>query len=210
MLVGLFGSCKNREDFKLSDLQNDKKISDEGSDKDIKENTLGDQDSVNNDFRDDEKILDKRKSEINNKIFVHVCGCVKNPDVYKLDEGARAIDAIRLAGGFLKDAKKDYVNLAAILNDQDKLYIPCENEVTNVGFLPADVNGNMSSDGKININTADKEELMRLSGIGSSRADDIIGYRKKNGSFKKIEDIMQISGIKKAMFEKIKDEISVN
>ena len=62
----------------------------------------------------------------------------------------------------------------------------------------------------ININTANKDELMRLSGIGSSRADDIINYRQNNGRFKKIEDIMQVSGIKKAMFEKIKDEISVN
>ena len=62
---------------------------------------------------------------------------------------------------------------------------------------------------KVNINTAGKEELMTLGGIGASRAEDIIAYREKHGSFQKIEDIMKVSGIKDAAFEKIKEDITV-
>ena len=65
------------------------------------------------------------------------------------------------------------------------------------------------SDGKININRATKEELMTLPGVGESRADSIIKYREQQGAFQSIEDIMQVSGIKEALFEKIKDLITV-
>lgn len=61
----------------------------------------------------------------------------------------------------------------------------------------------------VNLNTASKEELMTLRGIGESRAEDIIHYREAFGGFKSIEDIMNVSGIKDAAFEKIKDSITV-
>ena len=63
--------------------------------------------------------------------------------------------------------------------------------------------------GKINLNTASVEQLMKLSGIGESKAAQIISYREKNGAFKKIEDIMNITGIKEGVFGKIKDDITV-
>jgi len=196
MILSLFTACKkNKETFELSASQDDMESVDEG---------------FNGSIREDMPNKNSEKNDINNKIFVHVCGYVKNPDVYELDDGARAIDAIKLAGGFLKDAKKDYINLAAILNDQDKLYIPSKKDISNAEFLSDNGSTPASSNGMININTANKDELIQLSGIGSSRADDIINYRENNGNFKKIEDIMQVSGIKKAMFEKIKDKISVN
>lgn len=211
MILSLFTACgKNKETFELSASQDDMQSVDEGFNGSIRED-IPNKNSEKNDFDDEIKTSNSLKNDINNKIFVHVCGYVKNPDVYELDNGARAIDAIKLAGGFLKDAKKDYINLAAILNDQDKLYIPSKKDISD-GEILSDNGNNMStgSNKMININTANKDELMRLSGIGSSRADDIINYRQNNGRFKKIEDIMQVSGIKKAMFEKIKDEISVN
>ena len=62
---------------------------------------------------------------------------------------------------------------------------------------------------KVNINIASREELMTLTGIGQARADDIIRYRQEHGSFKRIEDIMKVSGIKEAAFQKIKDSITV-
>ena len=62
---------------------------------------------------------------------------------------------------------------------------------------------------KVNINTADMTELMTLPGVGESRAESIIQYRKEQGAFKKIEDLMQIAGIKEGLFEKIKTLISV-
>lgn len=206
LLITLFSACKNnKESFEISDLQGEVEIYDKSSDKNVSD----DKDFTNGELNDGKKALATAKNKAEIKIFVHVCGSVKNPDVYELNDGARAIDAIRLAGGFLKDAQKDYINLAAILKDQDKLYIPSKKEVKNIEFSDAD-NSSTGSKGKININTATKEELMTLSGIGASRADDIISYRKNNGSFKNIEDIMQVSGIKKAMFGKIKDEIAVN
>lgn len=67
-----------------------------------------------------------------------------------------------------------------------------------------------SSDGKINLNTADAEELMTLNGVGESRAKAILEYRSRNGAFQKIEDIMQIPGIKEGIFSKIKDQITVH
>lgn len=63
--------------------------------------------------------------------------------------------------------------------------------------------------GKIDINTAEAEELTRLSGIGEKRAADIITYREANGGFSCIEDIMKVSGIGEKTFEKIKEEITV-
>lgn len=64
-------------------------------------------------------------------------------------------------------------------------------------------------DSKISINDADEENLTKISGIGSSKAKSIIEYRKQNGNFKTIEDIMNVSGIGKSLFEKIKDYITV-
>ena len=62
---------------------------------------------------------------------------------------------------------------------------------------------------KININKASKEELMTLPGVGESKAESIIQYRKEQGTFKKTEDIMEISGIKEGLYEKIKDLITI-
>ena len=61
----------------------------------------------------------------------------------------------------------------------------------------------------MNLNTAGKEALMTLSGIGESKAEDIIRYREESGGFKKIEDIMKVPGIKNAGFKRIKDRITV-
>jgi competence protein ComEA len=61
----------------------------------------------------------------------------------------------------------------------------------------------------VNINTASAEELMTLTGIGEAKAESIIRYREENGGFQRIEDLMEISGIKEGVFEKIKDDIII-
>jgi len=71
------------------------------------------------------------------------------------------------------------------------------------------VEGTKPQDGKVNLNTATKEELMMLSGVGESRADSIIAYREENGRFQNTEELMQISGIKEGLYNKIKDNITV-
>lgn len=151
--------------------------------------------------------------------FVHVCGCVVNPDVYACEPGSRITDAVKLAGGFLDDAESDYLNLAEPVTDGMKIYVPSAEEIQNAtggsgsvffgGTFSENTVSGSSENGKININTASREELMTLSGVGEIRAQSIIDYRTTNGSFQRIEDIMNVSGIKEAFFQKIRDHISV-
>lgn len=133
-------------------------------------------------------------------IYVYVCGAVHSEGVYQLPIGSRVYEAIESAGGFKEDAAKATVNQAKVLADEECVYVP------TVGEQVENIHEN---DGKVNINSATKEELMNLPGIGESRADSIIKYREKNGDFQTIEDIMQVSGIKEALFEQIKDLIKV-
>ncbi|MBS1318374.1 MAG: hypothetical protein HP042_08085, partial [Lachnospiraceae bacterium] len=102
------------------------------------------------------------------------------------------------------------------LEDGQQLYIYTEEEYENFSRQPggADASaeaadGTFSADGKININQASEAELMTLPGIGEAKAADILRYREENGRFEQIEDIMNISGIKEAVFSKIKDKIMV-
>lgn len=144
------------------------------------------------------------------KIYIHVCGEVVVPGVYEVEEGSRVCDIIEVAGGITEYAASDYINLAQIVTDGEKIVVPSLNEVE--GFPESETGkSQVAGTGKtfVNINTASLEELMTLSGIGKSKAESIISYRETNGSFTKIEDIMNISGIKEAAFEKIKKDIDI-
>lgn len=166
--------------------------------------------------------------EVTTQIVVHVCGQVNSPGVYELKAGSRVYEAIDLAGGMTNNADISYVNQADKLEDGVKLYIPSVEETaqkeapTEFGVTgnakEADsskqiVNGtrvgDMSLTGLVNINTASKDQLMTLTGVGESKANAIINYRDENGFFKTIEDIMNIRGIKEGLFNKIKDQITV-
>lgn len=158
-------------------------------------------------------ITDEQKETEDDTICVYVCGFVNSPGVYNMSSGERIADAIIAAGGMSEDADVNYLNQALKLTDGLKIYVPGKDE-TAEDFVPEEIQINDGStglvqDGKVNINTADKDELMSLSGIGESRALAIIEYREQNGFFKNIEDIMNVSGIKDAMFEKICDYITV-
>lgn len=143
--------------------------------------------------------LTDEKQERRGYIFVHVCGAVKNEGVYELSEGSRVVDAIKLAGGLTEAAAKHSVNQAELLTDGVQIFVPFEGEE------PSSKKG----DGRLNINSASKEELMTLPGVGEARADAIIRYRTENGRFKDIKDIMKIGGIKESLFHKLKDKIRV-
>lgn len=151
-------------------------------------------------------------SEKKDTIKIDISGCVKNPGIYELDIDARVDDAISKAGGLTEDANEEYIskyiNKAKKLSDEDKIYIPSINDdIDDITDLLEDV---VSSEieGKININTASKEELMTLDGIGESYADKIIEYRKKQ-KFMCIEDLMNVSGIGQKKFDNIKDNIKI-
>lgn len=156
----------------------------------------------------DKKLDDKEDS---GTIYVYVCGAVHAPGVYELEEGARIYEAIVCAGGLRDDADKNYVNQAQILSDGEQIYIPTEEEAAQEHLMQEVERGSdLSADDRIDINTATKEELMTLSGIGESRAESILAYRQIHGAFQNIEELMNVEGIKEGIFQKIKDSITVN
>lgn len=150
----------------------------------------------------DEKAEDKHDE----KIFVDVKGAVKHPGVFETTKDKRVKDLIEEAGGLLDDADTSTLNLSQKVKDQMVIY------VLKHGEKPKQISDGGSSSSNtdvININTANKEQLMKISGVGKTKAEAIISYREKNGDFKKKEDITKVHGIGKATFEKIKDKIEV-
>lgn len=153
-------------------------------------------------------VEEKEEQEIEERyICVDIAGEVLNPGVYFLNEGSRVNDLIIMAGGATQEANLSNVNLAFILTDGIKITIPNKKDNSKNLLQTALVN-NAKSD-IININEADVDELILLSGIGESIAQDIVEYRSKNGKFKKKEDIKNVSGIGESKYNKIKDKITV-
>ncbi len=139
-------------------------------------------------------------------IFVYVCGAVSNPGVYELPVDSRAYEAVAQAGGMSEEAAGTAVNLAEVLADGQKLQIPFQGEISESQELD---NSGITTDSRININTASMEELMTLKGIGQTRAEQILEYREKHGSFASPEAIMNVDGIKQGTYDKIKDNIKI-
>lgn len=158
------------------------------------------------------------------KILVFVCGAVKKEGVYSLSTDARVYEAVEAAGGFAEDADRDAVNLAMPMQDGEQLRIPTEDEmaslsseperaqpgVTGGRILKAEENAGGISDsaGKVNLNTATREQLMKVPGIGGVRADAILEYRESSGGFRNIEEIKNVPGIKAGIYAKIQDYIT--
>ena len=140
-------------------------------------------------------------------IVVQVIGEVKNPGLLILPEGSRINDAINLAGGMTDEADQNRINLAAILKDGTRVYVPALGET-----LPVDITDNIQSPNYpdlVNINLAGRNELADLPGIGLVKADAIIDYRTSQGDFLKIEEILNVPGIGESIFAQIKDLITV-
>ena len=160
-------------------------------------------------------------------LYIHVCGEVAEPGVYELPAGSRMYEAVEKAGGMTSEAAQESVNLAQAIEDGQQLRIPSREEIRKYQETGKDVSGLLGAGGAagngsvsgmqesgssaelINLNTASKEELMTLNGIGAARAEAILSYREQRGGFRTIEDIMKVPGIKNAAFQKIKDKITV-
>lgn len=172
-------------------------------------------------------------------IYVDIKGAIKNPGVYKVDEDTIVNEVIEKAGGLLENADTSIINLARRVEDGDLIIIYTEEEVANSNILEKEtvikvvdnecvcpniqndgcindeITGNIGSDNNIeenkiiNINTATLDELMTITGIGESKANAIIEYRKEHDKFNTIEDIMNVSGIGESLFAKIKNYITV-
>ena len=128
-------------------------------------------------------------------IEVEVGGEVINPGIYFLKEGSRVGDAIEAAGGFAKNANRK-INIAFLLRDGEKVIVADKGSEPNSGIAY-----------KVNLNTATKNELMSLDGIGDKTAERILAYRDKNGVFSSPREIMEVRGIGEKMYEEIKYSI---
>lgn len=173
------------------------------------------------------------------KINVDVSGALKKPGVYCLEEGSMLVDAITKAGGYTSNVAYKYIarkmNLSQLLVNNQKIYIPFEEEMECklVSFLPqtkevqAIVNNSTSinlptseeedssatdsgsnngdSSECININTATLEQLEVLNGVGPAMAKKIVEGRP----YSKVEDLLNVSGIGEATFDKFKDNVCI-
>ena len=139
-------------------------------------------------------------------IFVDIKGAVQNPGVYQMKVGDRVKDALDAAGGLTEEADSQKVNLAKRLEDQMVIVVPKVGEEAEE--IPAGATSKEATkEGKVNINTATVEELKTLKGVGEKKAEAIIEYRKKNGSFQTKEDLMKVRGIGKKLFDSFQERI---
>lgn len=143
-----------------------------------------------------------------NSIFIHLDGAIKKPGLIELEEGDRLEIAIKKAGGLLETADLKYVNLAMVLLDGEKIYIPTKDEMVDYSSETSYIPEVMEVK-KISINRASSDELQKIPGVGPSTAKNIINYREKNGNFKTIEDIKNVSGIGDAKFESMYEYITL-
>lgn len=189
-------------------------------------------------FKEEKEETNKKDNQKEN-VFVDIKGAIANPGVYELEQNKKVIDVVNLAGGFLENANTQTINLAKKVTNEMVIIIYTNEEIKlamteektakvidNTCVCPvlkndACINKNETKKDKatsneqetitepININTASASDFDKLPGIGASKAEAIVQYREKNGPFEKIEDLKEISGIGDALFEKIKDYITI-
>ncbi len=153
---------------------------------------------------------------------VYICGAVKNPGIYETRLPVYLFELIDLAGGLADGADQEKIDLVYQIKFAQSIYLPYEAETTDMtdrqwnDFIEITTDPwsepekrKESEEGKININTADAAALSTLPGIGEKTAESILAYRQEHGTFSRIDDIKQVSGIGESKYEKIKDRISV-
>lgn len=151
------------------------------------------------------------KTTVSTVIYVDVKGEVHHPGVYQMKAENRVKDLIEAAGGFTPLADNQKLNLAQLLEDQMVIVVPKKGEEVNseLAQAPTSQKKEVGKEGKVNINTATVEELKTLKGIGEKKAEAIIEYRKKNGSFKNKEELMKVRGIGKKLYESFQERVIV-
>ena len=171
--------------------------------------------------KEDQEDKKELKKEPHNKVVVDIKGMVANPGVYEVDQTTRVNDVIALAGGLLEGADTSKINLAKIVEDEMTIIIYSKEEILekykeeNCVCKPCEIindaciNNTDDTTSLININTATKEELKQIDGVGDTKAEAIIKYRNDNGPFKDIEELKNVSGIGEALFEQIKIYITI-
>lgn len=139
---------------------------------------------------------------------VHVAGAVAEPGVYILPMEAIVAQAIEAAGGPLEEAILDMVNMAAVLENGQQIFVPVKGDSPSETYPSVPITVPASAE-KININAAPASKLESLPGIGPSLAKKIVEFRETHGPFVTIEDLLNVSGIGPAKLEGIKDLITI-
>lgn len=155
------------------------------------------------DLTEETESLQEEEPSAKGQNYVQIAGAVNRPGVYVLPENARIYQVIEMAQGLAENADDSQINQAKPVEDGEKIYVPTKEEMLQRQQEQDNQQG-------INLNTATKEQLTSLSGIGEARAEDIIAYREKAGGFSSVEDLMKVPGIKEGVFQKIKDQIRIN
>lgn len=181
--------------------------------------------------KEDKEVKKNKKEEEITEIMIDIKGEVINSGIYRLKNGSRVIDAIEMAGGITNNADTSVLNLSKKLSDEMVIIVYSYYEVSNFSktkeieemtlencvtgsdglensaCIESDTTSNL--DNKISINNATIDEFLTLDGVGETKAKSIIEYREKNGLFKAIEEIKNVSGIGDSLFDKIKENITL-
>lgn len=216
-------TVEKEQDVYLLDTENDTYI-----DKHINEQVSNSVESVQ-----EIKTIQSEVAETVKQVPIYICGEVTHEGVYYVAPDAIIDDVIECAGGFTRDADRTVINLASPIRPNEKIIIPKQGQEidkiedsyenrerletltsseyniqsNSVSSTSNEINTRTNSE-RVNINTATKNELMNLTGIGEVKAEAIIAYRQEQGGFKNIEEIKQISGIGQKTFEKLKQFIT--
>jgi competence protein ComEA len=139
-------------------------------------------------------------------VIVQAAGAVAQPGLYRLPPGSRVDDLVRAAGGLAADADPDRVNLAAVLVDGEKIYIPRIGEP-----VPADAAGDASpsTPQPVDLNTATIAELDTLPGIGPTTAQAIVDYRSQHGRFQSVDELLNVRGIGPTKLDELRPLVRV-
>ena len=149
-------------------------------------------------------------TDFSNEMYVDISGGVEKPGVYTVKEGTRLFQVIEMAGGLSENADINSLNQAETVYDGQKIIVNTTDTLSNPAAEETSITGQSGiTNGKVNLNLADSATLQTIPGIGPSKADRIIEYRKNSGKFKKIEDVKNITGIGEKTFESIKEHITV-
>ena len=142
------------------------------------------------------------------EVLVHVAGAVVRPGDYRLPNGERVDDAVRAAGGPTPDADHDVLNLAALVDDGARVYVPVEGEVAPP-LLPVG-SGPVAETpaGPLDINRADARLLETLPGVGPATAAAIVAERDRNGPFLGVDDLERVPGIGQAKLAGLRDLVT--
>lgn len=221
LIIGIYGYSiiGKEDDWEENALETDENLENEVTNQEnIAE--LSNEVAKKDDMNSNEE--ENRIKNLDGKIVIHITGSVQKTGILILPEGARIADAIDAAGGNTESADLDEVNLAYVLQDGQKIYIPSKKDKAKLegkAYITSGSGNNVivqavnedkkGGNGKVNINTATQSELENLPGVGEAIANRIIEYRQQNGKFSKIEDLQNVKGIGDAKFNNMKEYVIV-